>query len=49
MKKFIEYIDANSEIYDESDGDLDQKSSAFYIDDEEDQDNEISDREPIQV
>ena len=49
LKKFIEYIDANSKIYDESDGDLDQKSSAFYIDDEEDQDNEISDSESIQV
>ena len=60
LKKFIVYIDANSdkhpliarldkEIYDESNGDLDQKSSAFHIDDKADEDNQISDRESIQV
>lgn len=60
MKKFTECINGNSdkhpltawldkEIYDQSDGDWDQKMAAFHIDDETDQDIKISNRESIQV
>ena len=60
MKKFKEYIDANSnkhplltqldkEIDDESVGEWDQESAAFHISDETDHDIKISDRECIQV
>ena len=60
LKKFKEYIDANSNkhpllaqldnvIDDESDGEWDQESAAFYINDEIDYDIEISYRESIQV
>ena len=60
LKKFKEYIDGSSnkhpllaqldkEIDDESDGEWDDKSAAFHINDETDHDIEISHREFIQV
>ena len=60
LKKFKEYIDANSnkypllaqldkEIDDESDREWDQESAAFHINDEADHDIEVSDRESIKV
>ena len=60
LKKFKEYIEANSnkhpllaqlnkEIDGESDGEWNQESAAFYINDETDHDTEISYRESIQV
>ena len=60
LKKFKEYIDAYSnkhpllgqldkELDDESDGEWDQESAAFHINDETDHDIETSDWESIQV